>query len=505
MTGKKDITSLRAAIDYLSEEKEILAIDGEVDPIYEISGIQRSLENGPALLFENIKGYPGVRNVGNLFSRRERIAKMFDAADFKDMTFRCHEAMKRPIPPEVVEKASCQEVVIKKGIDVEATLPIIKHTEKDPARILGGGNTLIGEEFFEGGYHLSFNRMRFRGKDWASIAINPGTHLAGTYIRHRGDPIPLTINIGTPPAVMMVAGTHFLHFIIPHGSDELGFAGALQGHPVKLVKAKTIDAYAIADSEWVIEGFVDRETIVWETEEAEQLGKGGELPFFPEWTGYIGRSYKSHKFQVTAITHRRDRPIFYTPLAYSFELDFLCSSFREACFYELAERIRPGLVTDVNILPGVASWGANVIFQVRKTRPSDEGYQLNILSAALSASPGIGLVIVVDEDVNIYSADDILWAITTRVSPERSIVTGTGGAMGQVMMPAERIDAVGRARHEVGLGIDATVPFKQKDYFERGKYPTDKVDLKKWLSTEEISDALAQQSEYAQILAGRKK
>ena len=159
----------------------------------------------------------------------------------------------------------------------------------------------------------------------------------------------------------------------------------------------------------------------------------------------------------------------------------------------------------MNILPGVASWGANVIFQVRKTRPSDEGYQLNVLSAALSASPGIGLVIVVDEDVNIYSADDILWAITTRVSPERSMVTGTGGAMGQVMMPAERIDAVGRARHEVGLGIDATVPFKHKGYFERGKYPTDKVDLKKWLSAEEISDSLARQSEYAQILAGRKK
>ena len=258
----------------------------------------------------------------------------------------------------------------------------------------------------------------------------------------------------------------------------------------------------MANSEWVIEGFVDRDVTVWESEEAEKLGKGGELPFFPEWTGYIGRTYKSHKFQVTAITHRKDRPVFYTPLAYSFEVDFLCSGFREACFYELADRIRPGLVVDVNILPGLASWGAHVIFQVKKTRPSDEGYQFNILASALSAAPGMALAVMVDEDVNIYSADDILWALTTRVSPERSIITGTGGAMGQVMMPAERIFARGRPRHDVGLGIDATVPYAHRDYFERGKYPVDRVDLKKWLSSEEISNARALQNDYAKFLAG---
>ena len=501
---KKDITSLRGTIEFLKEQNEILVIKGEVDPIYEISGIQRSLENGPALLFENIKSYPWARDVGNLFSRRERIARMFDIASVREITLKCREAIKKPLPPRVVKEAPCQEVVITKDIDVMATLPIIKHTEKDPARILGGGNTFISGEYFGDGTHVSFNRMHFRGKDWGSIAINPGTHFSGVYIRHRGELLPLTINIGTPPAVMMVAGTGFLQSLIPEGSDELGFAGALQGAPVDIVKAKTVDAYSIANSEWVIEGFVDRTEEVWESEEAEKLGKGGELPFFPEWTGYVGKTYKAHKFQVTAITYRSDKPIFYTPLAYSFELDFLASGFKEACFYELADRIRPGLVVDVNIVPGVAGHGGNVIFQVKKTRPSDEGYQRNILAAALSAAPGIGLVVMVDEDVNIYSADDMLWAITTRVSPARSIITGIGGAMAQVLMPVERMEAGEQDRYAVGLGIDATVPFAQKGYFERGKYPVDKVDLKKWLSAEEIADALALQSEYAQILAGRR-
>jgi 3-polyprenyl-4-hydroxybenzoate decarboxylase len=160
-------------------------------------------------------------------------------------------------------------------------------------------------------------------------------------------------------------------------------------------------------------------------------------------------------------------------------------------------------VVDVNILPGVASWGANVVFQVRKTRPSDEGYQLNIISSAMSAAQGISLVVVVDEDVNIYSADDILWAITTRVSPERSLIIGTGGAMGQVMMPAERLGAKGSPRHQVGLGLDATAPFSHKDYFERGAYPSERIDLKKWLNDEEIASSLALQSEYARILSGK--
>ncbi len=96
---KKDVTSLRGALEFLKEQSEVLVITGEVDPIYEISGIQRSLENGPALLFENIKGYPWARDIGNLFSRRERIAKMFDVPSVKEITLKCHEAIKKPIPP----------------------------------------------------------------------------------------------------------------------------------------------------------------------------------------------------------------------------------------------------------------------------------------------------------------------------------------------------------------------------------------------------------------------
>jgi 4-hydroxy-3-polyprenylbenzoate decarboxylase len=213
------------------------------------------------------------------------------------------------------------------------------------------------------------------------------------------------------------------------------------------------------------------------------------------------------KFHVTAITHRADRPIFYSPLAYGFETDNAGAPFREACFYELADRIRPGLVTDVNIIPGAAGWAGNIIFQVQKKRRADEGQQRNILAGALSAAQGLRLAIAVDEDVDIYSVDDILWSITTRLDPATGIIKGTAGGMGQALMPMERVgtspERSAQIRFEGGLAFDATVPFEAKWNFERAQHPVSQIDLRKWFSEQQLRAIEAQQSEYARLLSRR--
>ncbi|MBI4333566.1 MAG: UbiD family decarboxylase [Chloroflexi bacterium] len=504
----RNIASLRDTLDYLRDIGELATVTEEVSPILEISGIEKALENGPCLLFEKIRGYPGVRDAGNLFARRERAEKIFGAEKTGGVKFKCQEAMRRPLPPMEVKEAPCQEVVVTENIDVMATLPILKHTDKDGGRILGGGNTLISGKYFRGGTHISFNRMNFRGKDWSSISFGSGSHLEWTaYSEHRGERLPLTINIGTPPAVIAAAAAIFLHPIVPIGADELGFAGALQETPVEIVKAKTVDAYAIARAEWVIEGYVDTKERAWETDEAEKLGKIGVAPFFPEWTGYLGRAYRLLKFHATAITHRADRPIFYSPLANSFECDLASSFFREACYLELADRMRPGLVQDVNIIPGIAGSAGQVVFQVKKARRADEGHQRNLLSAALATGPGTRLIIVVDEDVDIYSPEDVLWALTTRLNPGTGIVRVAAGGMGQALMPMERagiaVQASEEIRHEGGLGLDATVPFEGKWNFERSRHPVDKIDLNRWFSAAELARIRAQQSPYARLMSQR--
>jgi UbiD family decarboxylase len=403
-----------------------------------------------------------------------------------------------------VEEAPCQEIVITEGIDVMATLPIPKYTLRDGGRILGSSIMLISGEYYRGGFHVNFSRMSFRGKDWSSIPTWTGTHIGEiSLVDHAGKKIPVTANICPPPAVIMAAGTFFLHDIVPRGSDKLGFAGALQGSPVRVVKAKTVDAYAMADAEWVMEGYIDTEERVWETEEAEKVGKG-IAPLFPEWPGFLGRAYRPRKFQVTAITHRKD-PIFFIPLARSWDADVFSSPFREACFYEMADRVFPGLVVDVNILPGVAGWGGNVVFQVNKGARRFEGKQRTILQAALNLSQGLRLAIAVDEDVNIYSPTDLLWAITTRVDPRKDIISSAGGGVGQLLSPTEREGGGEKPTYqytfEGGVGIDATVPFDSKWSFERAHHASDQIDLRRWFSEEEIARVRAMQSDYARYMA----
>ncbi len=174
---KKDATSIRGALEYLDSRGEVLHVKKEVDPIYEIAGIQKALEKGPILLFEKIKGYPNFIDLGNFFGRREPLADLFDVDDPKKLKFKFVEAIKNPIPPKIVKEAPCQEVVITKNIDVLGTLPVIKHTEKDAGRIMGCGNQLLCDVYRKGDTNVSFNRIHFRGKDWASLSTAQITHI----------------------------------------------------------------------------------------------------------------------------------------------------------------------------------------------------------------------------------------------------------------------------------------------------------------------------------------
>lgn len=498
---KKNITEMRSVIDLLrKEEGELLVAKQPVDPILEAAGIQVALEEGPAILFENMKGYPGIRTVGNIFARRDRIARFFDVDDWKKLKWKCLDAIRHPLPPVVVKDAPSQEVVVKgKDIDVPSLLPVLKHTPRDGARVMGSGNILISGEWARGGHEFSYKRMHFQGKDWASITSSPTTHTeAIVFMDHRDKNIPTTVNITCSPAAMMIAAGGGVHSVIPLGTDELAIAGALEGSPIEICKAKTIDGYSIAKAEIVIEGYWTTDK-VWETKEAEKIGKEDVTPFFPEWPGYLGKAWRSRKFQVTAVTHRKD-PIYYNQLAASYDGNFVCFDFREAMFYELADRVCPGLVVDVHCPFATRFWGG-VIYQVKKRRPRDEGYQRNILVAALGAVPGIRLVIAVDEDVDIYCMDDVLWAIMSRTEPATDFLRGAMGSRGVAAQPSETTGSMTAGGFGGGLGIDATVPFLGKGRFERAHYPSDMVDLKQWFTKEEIKSAKNRQGEYAKTLS----
>lgn len=499
MTERQEIADLRGTIQFLKERKALFTIKEEVDPIYEVAGIVKELDGGPAVLFEKIKGYPNARNVANIFSRKEDIAAILDVPSPEDIMKRCHRAIKHPIPPRIVEEAPAQEVVIRSDVDVLSLLPIIKHTEEDAGRILGGLHVLITGKYFDGGSEISFKRMHFQGKDWSSLMAGDHSHTGMVARKFKGQQVPITINIGVPPAVTLMAGGGSLHSVIPYGSDELGIAGGLQGFPVDICKAKTVDAYSVAKAEWVIEGHLDLTERVWENSRAEEGGKWRHLPFFPEHGGYMGGAVKTLLFRATAITHRKDRPIFYTPLAHSIESNNLCSLMRAATLFELGERMMPGFLVDVSVLDGQKGQ-LGAVLQVRKESKRQEGYQQNILRAILSMPEGPQVVIAVDEDVNIHSAEDVIWALTTRVNTATGIIS-TRGDLKRRGNPMEHLaEEYGR---QGGIGIDATVPFDKKGAFKTGKYPVDKVDLKKHFSEDDLKAIRMMQSDYGKLQAKR--
>ncbi len=495
---KDGVKSFRDTLKFF--EKECVVIDKEVNPKLEIAGIEKALDGGPPIVFNNIKGYKNMRVAGNLQATRENIYKLFGLNSHKEALEWGRNALRHPTPPNYVTDAPCQEVVIDKNIDLMKILPVLTHSERDVGPIIGCCNYLFAGELFDGGMEISFKRTMPMGKDWCSVMAVPGSHIRAILDRNPGKRIPVTANMGTPPSVLNVSGAGVMPVMMPFGGNEIGVAGTMQGGPVDLVKAKTVDAYAVAESEIVLEGYITATRNVWESEAARE--KGGRLtPFFPEWPKYLGRAREVYKFEVTAVTHRKN-PIYYAILADSLEADCYYAMLRESALYHNFECMVPGLVQDVyQLYPAYLT----TRIQIKKRAKFDDGWERNLIENTFATYPGTKLVVVVDEDVDVRDSDEVIWAVATRASMEQDLMMGAGGK-GVGMMPIEITDKqkgeiVPLLNNTRGLGIYATIPFKLKDWFERAKYPSFKVDLEKFVSDKDIARVRTIQSDYAKRLA----
>jgi len=503
---------LRGALEWLRAEGDLIETDKEVNPDLEITAIQKQLDGGCPILFNKVKGKPNHRVVTNLFGDIQVINKMFGWKDDTERTRKLTHALTHPLPPVVVEQseAPSQEVVIEKPKDVNEHLVPIRHTEFEPELTVGSGNRLVSGDYFAGGFDLGYNRMNFRWGNVGTFQISPGSHMWQVVTKYYKEdkPIPITMCFGVPPACTLLAGAGFDYVILPQGCDEIGVAGAVQGFPVRLVKARTVDAYALADCEVVLEGYVNPRDRRYETAESEKAGVQGRFHFHPEWAGYMGKAYKAPTFHITAVTMRKpeSKPIIFALGVHTLDDHNIDTTIREAAMYELCERIQPGLIQDVNIPYCMTDWGGAII-QVKKRNKIDEGWQRNFMSALMSTSQGMRICIAVSEDTDIYDMDDIMWCLTTRVNPHTDILNPIPGGRGQTFMPAERMTAGERewtasnTRFEGGMCIDATVPFGYENDFLRPVYAVNKVSLKNFFNDKDIQNAKARMKGWVQSLA----
>ena len=246
------INDLRNTLDWLRAQGDLIDTDKEVDPDLEITGLQKHLDGACPILFENVKGKPNHRVVTNLFGDIDVVNRLFGWENDTDRTHKLAYALGHPIPPVEIshEQAPSQSHVIEKPDDVNQHMVPIRHTEFEPELTVGSGIRVISGEHFDGGTDLGYNRMNFRWGNVGTFQISPGSHMWQVVSKYyqENEPVPITMCFGVPPSCTLMAGAGFDYAILPQGCDEIGIAGAIQGAAVRLVKARTVDAMALAVS-----------------------------------------------------------------------------------------------------------------------------------------------------------------------------------------------------------------------------------------------------------------
>jgi 4-hydroxy-3-polyprenylbenzoate decarboxylase len=300
---------LRETLERLQAEGDLVVTDKPVDPDLEITGLQKHLDGSCPVLFNNVKGKPNHRVVTNLFGDMNVINKMFGWANDVERTAKLAHALSHPLKPVEIpqNQAPCQEHVIEKPDDVNKYMVPIRHTTYEPELTVGSGIRCVTGAQFDGGSDLGYNRMNFRWGNVGTFQISPGSHMWQVVNKYykEDQPVPITMCFGVPPACTLLAGAGFDYAILPMGCDEIGVAGAVQGTPIRLVKARTVDAMALADAEVVLEGYVNPATAASKPRKRKMPAYKAATTSIPSGRAIWGKSYKAPTFHVTAVTMRK--------------------------------------------------------------------------------------------------------------------------------------------------------------------------------------------------------
>lgn len=492
----KEVIDLRSALELLeSIPGQMVHTDVEVDPSAELAGVYRYVgaggtvarptKTGPAMTFENVKGHPGAKVVIGLLASRKRVGYLLNSKPEK-LGFMMRDAVKNAIAPVVVDKAKaqCQEVVhlaTDEGFDIRKLIPAPTNTPEDAGPYVTLG-MCYASDVETGESDVTIHRLCLQSKDEISMFFTPGARHLGAF-REKAEalskPLPISISIGVDPAIEIASC--FEPPTTPLGFNELSIAGAIRGKAVELAPCVTIDEKCIANAEYVIEG----ELLVGaRVREDQNSNTGKAMPEFPGYTGPANEELPVIK--VKAVTHRVN-PIMQTCIGPSEEHVSMTGIPTEASILDMVERAMPGRVQNVY---AHSSGGGKFIavIQFKKTVPSDEGRQRQAALLAFSAFPELKQVILVDEDVDIFDTNDVLWAMTTRMQVDVDIVTIPGVRCHPLDPSNDPACSWSIRDHGIACKTiyDATVPFNQKARFQRAKFM--EVDVKKFLPDFTVQD-----------------
>lgn len=426
---------LKNFIEYLKKEGELLTVDDEVDKDIEVPGLMRNwaFENRPAVLFNKIRGYENPI-ISNILGSRKRLAMALgiDEKNLIDEYIRRRDSL---LPVRIKDDGPVKEVVIKKDIDVKKMIPAPVHHEKDVNAYITSGVLFLKDPESDK-QSIGIHRVQLLGANRIGTAIgNPPSSLYLAKAEKMGKPLEVAFVVGMEPV------TWFSSVIwAPGGHDKLEIAGGLRGEPVDLVKCSTVDLKVPAAAEMVIEGRILSGV-------TEIDGPFGEV------SGCYNTYYDHPVIEVSAITHRKDF-VYHDLMPWSIESDMLMECSYGAEIYKDLKKMFPAIV-GFHFLEGTCMLNAAISISKKS-----EGDVKRLLHLALNLNPNIKNVIVVDDDVDIYSMTELSWAMATRFQPDKDVIV-VSNVKGSFIDPSSKDNTV-----TAKIGIDATKPIGS----EEGKF-----------------------------------
>ena len=444
---------LRDFIAQLEAQGELKRIQQEVDPYLEMTEIcDRVLRaEGPALLFENVKG-SSTPVLGNLFGTPKRVAMGMgeDKVEALREIGKLLAMLKEPSPPKgmkdawkqlpmfkkvldmapkKIKNAACQQHVIE-GDDVDLkNIPVQTCWPGDAGPLITWGLVITrGPE--KPRQNLGIYRMQVIGKN--RVIMRWLAHRGGALDfrdwqqKHPGKPFPISVALGADPATILGAVTP-----VPDTLSEYAFAGLLRGSRTELTQCVGNDLQVPASAEFVLEGHL------------HPNDNAPEGPF-GDHTGYYNEVDEFPVFTIDRITHR-DKPIYHSTYTGRppDEPAILGVALNEV-FVPLLQKQFPE-ITDFYLPPEGCSYRMAVV-SIKKQYPGHAKRVMFGVWSFLRQFMYTKFVVVVDDDVNTRDWKDVIWAMTTRMDPVRdttlventpidyldfaSPISGLGGKMG---------------------------------------------------------------------------
>ena len=430
---------LRGWIKALEAAGEVRDIDASVDWNVELGTIMRLAQGpgqGPALLFNNIKGYEGPqarcrRVFGNGLSSYRRVAMMLGLppdTHLRELVKIGRNLVNDRIPPRIVKTGPVKENILT-GDKIDLfDFPSPQWNRIDGGRYILTYGGVVTKDPSTGVMNVGLYRGMVADRDKIPILMWRAQHVgqhATAWEATGQSRMPIAVAIGWEPTHGFVGGAP-----VAKGVCEYDVMGAIRGEPVDLVKCETNDLYVPATAEIVIEGYLDLDPSTYVMEGP-----------FAEFTGYLaGDRSPKPAIHVTAITHRND-PILHGSiegsLPGSFSENAVCSSImRAGTAWNVLERAGVPGITDVWCPPVHA--GINLLVSMKQSYRGQAKQAANAIWGSSAAHVRYKHITVVDDDIDIHDYAAVDWAIAYRVNAGENDVVIMPATFGAGLDPSTR-------------------------------------------------------------------